>query len=89
MNPTLMMLIILAANAAALLAYFLDKRAAAAGASRIPESTLLMLALLGGWPASLYAQRKFRHKTKKASFQIKFRLICVISVVGMVYLAAR
>jgi uncharacterized membrane protein YsdA (DUF1294 family)/cold shock CspA family protein len=54
------------------LMYWLDKEAAQRGAQRIPESTLHLLDLLGGWPGALIAQQQFRHKTVKASFQFVF-----------------
>lgn len=50
-----------------------DKRSAEAGEQRrIPEATLHLMELLGGWPGALLAQRKFRHKTSKISYQIAF-----------------
>lgn len=52
--------------------YSLDKAAAKAGASRVPEGTLHLADLLGGWPGALVAQQQFRHKTAKASFQWMF-----------------
>lgn len=58
--------------------YSLDKAAAQAGASRVPESTLHLVDLLGGWPGALVAQQQFRHKTAKASFQAVF--VCSVLV---------
>jgi uncharacterized membrane protein YsdA (DUF1294 family) len=52
--------------------YGQDKRWAATGRRRVPESTLHLLALLGGWPGGFVAQRIFRHKTSKRSFQVIF-----------------
>src|SRR3546814_16638625 len=54
------------------LMYWLDKEAAQGGARRIPESTLHLVDLLGGWPGALIAQQQFRHKTVKASFRFAF-----------------
>jgi len=34
-------------------AYGFDKRRAATGGRRVPERTLLVLALVGGWPGSI------------------------------------
>jgi uncharacterized membrane protein YsdA (DUF1294 family) len=31
-----------------------------------------MIALFGGWPGALVAQRVLRHKSSKASFQVTF-----------------
>ncbi|WP_417534309.1 DUF1294 domain-containing protein [Marinobacterium stanieri] len=52
--------------------YALDKSAAQADRRRTPESTLHMLALLGGWPGALCAQGLLRHKSVKAEFRSVF-----------------
>ena len=60
---------------ASLVTWFLyrsDKRSAQAGEWRTPESTLHLAALLGGWPGAFLAQRVFRHKTSKLSFQFAY-----------------
>ncbi len=62
-------------SAFAFFAYRSDKRRAETGAWRIPESTLHILELVGGWPGAFLAQRHFRHKTSKVSFQIIFWFI--------------
>ncbi len=58
--------------------YRSDKRRAEAGAWRIPESTLHLADLLGGWPGAFLAQRIFWHKISKGSFQFFFWLIVLI-----------
>lgn len=55
--------------------YWHDKSSAQAGRWRTPENILHGVALLGGWPGALVAQQCFRHKTRKASFQLVFWLI--------------
>ena len=57
---------------AAFLTYRTDKRAAIEGRWRVPEMTLHLLALGGGWSGALLAQQRFRHKTAKPSFQVAF-----------------
>lgn len=52
--------------------YWLDKWAAQREVRRTPESTLQLLAVVGGWPGAWVAQQLFRHKTRKASFQAVF-----------------
>jgi uncharacterized membrane protein YsdA (DUF1294 family) len=49
--------------------YGIDKRNAVKGLRRIPEKTLHISALLGGWPGALLAQHAFRHKTQKQPFK--------------------
>lgn len=53
-------------------AYAFDKSAAQAGRWRTQESTLHLLALVGGWPGAWCAQRLLRHKSSKASFLWRF-----------------
>lgn len=60
------------------LAYGSDKRRAEAGEWRIPEATLHLGELLGGWPGAFLAQRQFRHKTSKISYQILFWLVVLL-----------
>jgi len=55
--------------------YRSDKRRAEAGEWRIPESTLHLFELLGGWPGAYLAQRQYRHKTAKQSYQVVYWLI--------------
>lgn len=59
----------------ALIAYGRDKRAARRGDRRTPEAVLHGIELLGGWPGALLAQRLFRHKNAKLSYQLVFWLI--------------
>ncbi|MCX7086466.1 MAG: cold shock and DUF1294 domain-containing protein [Methylococcales bacterium] len=58
--------------------YAVDKSAAKNNQWRIPESTLHLFALIGGWPGALIAQRLLHHKSKKPSF--KFMLWITITV---------
>lgn len=67
-------------------AYGFDKRRATTGGRRVPERTLHLLALLGGWPGAILAQRWCRHKTRKEPFLIAFWAVVVlhVAVVGVV-----
>lgn len=69
------------------LVYWRDKDAAGAKEGRVPESTLHLLDLLGGWPGALIAQQQFRHKTVKASFQATFWVTVFLNVAGAVFLS--
>jgi len=70
--PAAVPILYVAASAAAAIAYRLDKTAAQDGAWRTPETTLHILALVGGWPGALAAQRLLHHKSRKLSFQLVF-----------------
>lgn len=52
------------------LVYAIDKSASRKRVRRTPETTLHVLALLGGWPGALLAQETFRHKTRKQPFRL-------------------
>ena len=75
-----------ALSAVTFLVYGLDKRAAEKGQWRTAESTLHVLALIGGWPGALVAQHVFRHKTKKQPFQTIFWLTVVANIGVLVLL---
>lgn len=60
--------------------YWMDKRFARGGGRRIPEKTLHLLSLAGGWPGALVAQRILRHKNRKVGFQIIFWLTVTLHV---------
>jgi uncharacterized membrane protein YsdA (DUF1294 family) len=68
----------------AVVIYGIDKRRAERGGWRIPERTLHLLELLGGWPGALLAQRMFRHKRWKLSFMLVFWAIVALHVAGWV-----
>ena len=65
-------------NIAVFLAYGVDKRAAVRGTWRVPEACLHTLEFLGGWVGAFAAQKFFRHKTKKRSYQVMFWLMLVL-----------
>lgn len=60
------------ASVVCFLAYAADKSAAQRGHWRTPESTLLLLGLLCGWPGAVLAQQFLRHKSTKAAFRAAF-----------------
>ena len=77
--PPIVLMFYLAASAVTFLAYYFDKGAALKSHWRTQESTLHLFALLGGWPGALIAQRWFRHKTAKRSFQIVFWITVILN----------
>jgi uncharacterized membrane protein YsdA (DUF1294 family) len=68
--------------------YAADKAAARGGRRRVPENTLHLLALLGGWPGALLAHNRLRHKSRKASFQIVFRATVALNCCALGWLLA-
>lgn len=64
-------------SAIAFLTYWLDKLRARHGQWRVAETTLHLVAALGGWPGAYLAQKHFNHKTAKLRFVLIFWLIVV------------
>ena len=60
--------------------YRIDKAAAKKGRWRIPEATLHLLALIGGWPGALTAQQLLRHKTRKQPFLFIFWITVILNI---------
>lgn len=73
--PVWMPLIYLAMSVITMFVYASDKIAAIDDRWRTAENLLQALALFGGWPGALLAQKVFRHKTSKRSFQTVFWLV--------------
>ena len=68
------------ASGVAFVTYAADKARSETGGRRVPERVLHALALAGGWPGAAVAQQWFRHKTRKARFQVVFWLIVAAHV---------
>lgn len=71
---------LIAINTATFLLYGYDKFISTTEQLRVPEYTLHTLALLGGSPAGLMAQKFFRHKTVKGSFQLVYWVIVLVQI---------
>ncbi len=70
-------------------AYGLDKGRAKSGKWRIPERTLLLLALVGGSLGALAGMIMFRHKTRKPKFYISVPVMFVAHCVIVTMLALK
>jgi uncharacterized membrane protein YsdA (DUF1294 family) len=70
----------------AIAVYASDKSAAAGGRRRTPETALHLIAVLGGWPGALAAQRFLRHKTRKIAFQAVFWFMALINCAALAWL---
>ena len=76
----LLLAYILSINLVTFLLYGYDKFISSGKRLRVPELNLQALALLGGSPSALFAQKFFRHKTIKGSFQIVYWLIVILQI---------
>jgi uncharacterized membrane protein YsdA (DUF1294 family) len=79
-TPLLLGLIYVLLSLVTYIAYAKDKAAARKDEWRVPEKTLQLLALFGGWPGAIVAQQHLRHKTKKVSFRLVFYITLVANV---------
>jgi len=70
-------------NLGSVIAIWWDKRRATMGKWRIKEETLLVWALVGGWPGGIWAMRRFRHKTSKRSFIAKYVFVVVLNIAAV------
>jgi len=82
MNIVVYLLII---NLIGLLIMFIDKKKAIKGRWRIPEKTLMLIAILGGSIGTIIGMNIFRHKTKQLKFTIGFPTILITQITLIVY----
>ena len=68
-------------NLISFITYGVDKHKAVKNKWRIPESTLILLALIGGAVGAILGMKVFRHKTKHPKFYIGVPLILVLHIV--------
>jgi len=73
-------------SAVTFIVYAVDKWAAMRHQWRIPENTLHLLALAGGWPGALIAQQTIRHKSSKPSFQAVFWVTVALNSAATAFL---
>ncbi|CDT77692.1 Hypothetical protein VCR26J2_370436 [Vibrio coralliirubri] len=67
------------------LMYAKDKRAAINGNWRVPEKTLHIFSVAGGWLGALIAQDKLRHKTQKQPFRAIYWVTVAMNVAAFVW----
>jgi uncharacterized membrane protein YsdA (DUF1294 family) len=73
----------LSVNALSFAQFGFDKRRAELGLQRIPESTLLETAALGGWIGAYLGRAHFRHKTRKQPFPSRLYQAAALNVTVM------
>lgn len=66
----------------ALAMYAWDKSCAIRGRRRIPEKTLHLVSLLGGWPGAVIGQQLCKHKRRKLPFMLVTALIVLLHAAG-------
>jgi uncharacterized membrane protein YsdA (DUF1294 family) len=72
-------------NVITFIVYALDKRKAKKNSWRTPESTLLLLAAVGGSVGALLAMYMLRHKTQHKKFYIGVPVILVAQIFLLFY----
>lgn len=75
MTDHLILLYLIIINAAGFLLMLIDKQKARRGSWRIPEATLIWVAILGGSTGSLIGMYLFRHKTRHLKFVLGIPVI--------------
>lgn len=73
-------------NVIAFLMYGVDKWNAKKGLRRIPEKTLLAIAIIGGSVGAYMGMQVFRHKTKKPKFYIGVPFIFAMQIGILIYI---
>lgn len=74
-------------NAAAFTLMLADKYKAKRNLWRIPEATLMGVAVIGGSIGAIAGMNLFRHKTKHPKFYIGLPVIFVLQVVAVICIA--
>ena len=74
------LLYLLVINLVSFFAMGIDKRKAIKGKWRIPESTLMIMAVIGGSVGAIFGMRVFRHKTKHKKFFIGLPVILILQI---------
>ena len=80
---------LLVINAVAFFVYGIDKLKASKGWWRIPESTLLLLAIIGGSIGAWLGMKAWHHKTMHRKFQYGLPVIFLLQLALAVYLCTR
>ena len=80
---------LLVINAVAFFVYGIDKLKARKGWWRIPEATLLLLAIIGGSIGAWLGMKVWHHKTMHNKFRYGLPLIFLLQLALAVYLCTR
>ncbi len=72
---------LIAVNFTTVVLFGFDKFIAGRRMTRVPELVFHVLTFIGGTPGAFLAQKRFRHKTSKATFRTWFWLIVAVQIV--------
>ena len=78
--------ILLTLNLLTFIIYGIDKFKAKKAKWRIPESTLLLLAVFGGSIGAWLGRQVWRHKTQHKKFYIGIPMILTLQVITTIYI---
>lgn len=85
LTPLNVIIYLVIINLIGLLIMYVDKRKAKYGKWRIPEKTLLLVALFGGSIGTITGMYLFRHKTQKLKFVLGFPTILISEIIIITY----
>ena len=86
---TILYIWLIGVNLALFLVMGADKRAAKRRSRRVPENSLLALAVLGGSVGGILGMLIFRHKTRHPAFYIGYPAILLIELALTYFLVLR
>ena len=72
-------------NLIGLFIMYLDKKKAMYGRWRIPEKSLILIAILGGSIGCMIGMKLFRHKTQKIKFVLGYPTILIAELILIIY----
>ena len=87
MTERLVLLYLITINAAAFLLMLADKLKAKRRAWRIPEATLLSIAVAGGSIGAILGMYLIRHKTRHLKFSLGLPLILFLQIALYIFLS--
>ena len=84
-STSIIIFYLLTINIVAFIAFGVDKYKAKRDKWRIPESTLLTMAALGGSIGALVGMRVWRHKTLHDKFRIGIPVILALQIIAIIW----